>query len=519
MTSRADFTTNGFDPAGAYMEGVDANTKRAQGAQTFADQTAINAEKIRGLKTDNSNAEYNQQRTRSIDTQADEMAANVPGAGGAPNPAAPPAQVPSASTATGVAPAGSPAAQAQPIPNAAPGGVDTTGSAIGTASPQGQQPQQLSMYQQQAQQYRREAALNFRLGKFEAANKANASAVSADMEHITSEAEKVAASPDAWQKAAAMVNQRDPSLTIATDKSGRSVLTIVQPNGNATAHALTEVDKKRIVGAQALMEKGYVNAALGIFAQVDANLAAEVGSRNAQTTGVAAANNKVAHEESADTSARITANAHMVSASAQRDRNSMDKYGTPVQMIDPETKEAVLMVPTRSSSGGFSMEKVDTQGMRFAKQPSDTKFIKNGDGQVATDGATGKPLYAIDADNHMRPIAPDPWAGKGGGPDDKKIADMRADGIERKAVFDNSGQLGYVYWNVKNPDTQYTTPEEALADVAKGKQQAGSGVAMDTQMRANRQVVDTDTYKRNQLRGAQQRSSEQAGAARGLQTR
>jgi hypothetical protein len=124
-----------------------------------------------------------------------------------------------------------------------------------------------------------------------------------------------------------MITRTSPSIQISQDKkTGRSYLTVQQPNGDADApKLLTEADRRKIMGAAALMAKGYVTAALGIFSQVSADLATAVSVESKQNVEMAKANNAIGHDLATEHAQQTSADASMMNARTNAARASREK--------------------------------------------------------------------------------------------------------------------------------------------------------------------------------------------------
>ena len=472
MTTRADFTANGIDPVGAYMAGEDAKTKRARDTAVFDTQQAHAGQINRGLTLANDDSERVLDRARTSDAGNDQLAASMAGQGASPAAAYAPsdaAQTQGSGLAMG-APTTAPSSAAQ-----APG----AGLAAGAPAPTPAPP---SASQTEAMNKRAQARLLTNQGKFEAANKLTAEATTADQKHIFDTAAANADIAGAWDTVTKEISAKDTSITFSKDSKGRDVVAVQQPNGTATTSPpLTPADKRVVFGAIALMKSGFSSEALGLLSKVDAHLATELQFRSKQQMEVSAANNKTAHEESADESARIAAIAHSKMADAAIARVNMEKvkqsFGAPVNVVDKEGN-AVVMQPYMVN-GKMTFEKVELpDGARFPKQAPEQKFEKTGDGAgIMRSASTGNILFRV-ADNTPLPAEVNPFAGKEG---EKTAAEWKSQGVTQGVTRLPDGTMKYFYESAASPaDPQtgagtWSTPQEAAAA---GKTAQAKGSAM-----------------------------------------
>ena len=408
MTTRADFTTNGANPFGDYMAGRDANVERAR---------VLDA---------NQQVAYLNERNRSLYADADIAATNI----APPNPAAafdpnapastsaPAAPTPSAGLSNVPPPTAAPAAPSRPmskahqalvladmqkqgitnanvngqpfnVPGSAPAqgtGVADAAAAPGTSQPAsgtglsdspgapaplagGSPSGQMSTDQKQAANYRQQQALALRSGDFKTANDLESKATTADMNHVIDSSAHIADNAALWTQAAKMVTVKDPSLTIGKDDNGVDFLSIQQPDGTATFHTLTAVDKRNMIAGQALMEAGYHDAGLGKFAQVNAALAAEVATRNKLTLDATQHNNQAYVAQQNSDAKMIGADARTSLAQAMTIR--AEAYAQGVQ--NKADKAGAKEVPTEITAAGNKLIEQYTEEMG-SPSPNQTKL-------------------------------------------------------------------------------------------------------------------------------------------------
>jgi hypothetical protein len=454
MTSENTFFNRGKEIGEAPMQGLDATRARDALAVKNDDAHLASVESTRNATQINDDNEYKTKRQRGWDADNDKTAAGMPkksaavlraeaaAAGGPAGAGAPGPAMGGATSAPGMAPAGAAAPAAPAV--AAP--TMSQGDAL-----------------------RRQATQLIQQGKYEAAAVIEGRATAADQKDSFEKGAAMDEQPGVFEAASRLISQKDKSLTFSTDKHGRMLLSIVQPNGKATTETIGPLQRRLILGAQQLMEDGYVEAALGMFAKVSTELAAEVASRNAQIKGVADQHNKVKHEEAQDDSARINANANAKNADTNRTNSQnaakKESYGNPVEMLDKDNN-AVLMQPIRTN-GKVSFEKVEMpEGTRFPKQAADRKFSEKSG--IFTDGKTGKALSRLDPETGMiLPVGEkDIFAGKDG---EKKQAEWEDQGVTRGVVEDKDGVAHFAWVSRDDPSGgMYSSPKEALAAGKKG---------------------------------------------------
>lgn len=261
-----DFFNRGLQIGEAGQQGEDATTERARKAQEASDIHNTRTEAVRGAKLGNDETAYTQGRQHNLDSaQAAAFAAN-------PTSGAPTAGV--------------------PMPPDAPAATDGTGLPTSVPKAPAVDPvaQRFADQQAHAQRLRQLAQAHGAYGNIKAANDAEAQADTLEQTSVREQGEAMAATGPAWESAAKMISQNSKYIQLGKDKNGRTMLSVQQPDGTTEYKALTEVDKRNIMGAAALMAKGYTTAALGTFAKVNADLATAVSVENKTTDDVAKTN-------------------------------------------------------------------------------------------------------------------------------------------------------------------------------------------------------------------------------------
>jgi hypothetical protein len=429
-----DFFERGLKIGGAYQEGQDANVDRGIKEQTAGDVSAIRQQQARGLRIGNDESEYQAGRSRKRDTDV----ANA--------------------FAGGDTPTGTPAAGAPTTPT-----LDDYGQPLAGTAPQAGAPAAPAAptagkgldLDNKAKRYR---ALMHAYGASGEIAKANDFEAKADTAEQTAVFESGASQDPtgvSWDAIRKGITVNSKFVQIVKDEKGRDRLSVQDPSGNGKSIALSDQNKRTLMGAVMLMNKGYVSAAMGKFASVDTDLATAASVENELRLKATKQNTDVQHQESQDESARISANAHASQAATARMKQT---FGPPVQLVD-EKGEARVVQPVMVN-GKVQYDEIQfPAGTHYPKQAPEVKIQRSPDGTgVATDSRGGI-LYRLEGDVPV-PAEKDPWASKDG---QKKQAEWQDKGIVRGTVTDAKGKLHWGYTSTDDPDSKpWSSPEEAL---------------------------------------------------------